>query len=279
MELDRRLAVRRVHRDLVADVVQGEVPWTAEGDFAELAPAAAAPHDLVHPVHRRPEDLRDLIDRRRGRVREAHHGRRVASGDALEDFGDEMVHLSVDDVVDAELLLHPFAAIEVPSARPSEDDLVFPIRPLQPADEVEEHRLRIRGQDAPHREGHADRTESQRVHRVEADDLGVVADVLFDLPRVRDDDGIPALRLDEGCLDLPQAVRHADGTALLVDLRGVRQDPEDETRLPLIRGNAAEERGQRDVSIVRHKGKVRCEHVLRDRSPSPARAIGVWAAC
>src|SRR5438874_10832393 len=116
MELDRRLAVRRVHRDLVADVVQGEVPWTAEGDFAELAPAAAAPHDLVHPVHRRPEDLRDLINRRRGRVREAHHGRRLPSGDALEDFGEEMVHLSVEDVDDAELLLHPFKDVELLSS-------------------------------------------------------------------------------------------------------------------------------------------------------------------
>src|SRR5438876_10165791 len=44
--------------------------------------------------------------------------------------------------------------------------------------------------------------------------------------------------------------------------------------MPVVRRDATEERGQRDVSKVRQQCEVRGEHVLCDRSPSPARAVG-----
>src|SRR5207244_9950192 len=50
--------------------------------------------------------------------------------------------------------------------------------------------------------------------------------------------------------------------------------PARESWLPLAEGDATEERGQRDVSKVRQQCEVGSEHVLCDRSPSPARAIG-----
>src|SRR2546425_458215 len=78
------------------------LPGAAQRDFAELAPTAAPPHHLVHRVHRRTEDFRDLVDRRRGRIREAHDGGRMIVHDPVENLRDEVVDLTVDDVVDAE---------------------------------------------------------------------------------------------------------------------------------------------------------------------------------
>ena len=216
------MAIPGVDCDLIADVIQGEVPRAPQGDLAKLAAAATPPHHLVHPMHRRGEDLRDLVDGRRGRVRETHHGRRIAAGDPVEDLGGQVVDLPMDDMIDSELLLHPVAAIEMPSAGSAEDDLILPIRPLQPPDEVEKHRLRVRRQDPAHREGHADRPEAERVHRVQAHDLRIVVDELFHVTRVRDDDGLTAVRLDQGRFDFPKAIWHPGRPTLPIDLGRAR---------------------------------------------------------
>src|SRR5438445_12314872 len=157
-------------------------------------------------MHRRGEDLRDLVDGRRGRVRETHYGRRIAARDPVEDLGGQVVDLPMDDMIDSELLLHPVAAIEMPSAGSAEDNLILPIRPFQPPDEVEKHRLRVRRQDPAHREGHADRSEAERVHRVQAHDLRIVVDELFHITGVCDDDGLTARRQDKGRIALPDAM-------------------------------------------------------------------------
>src|SRR5207247_3991822 len=140
MELDRRLAIPGVDCDFIADVIQGEVPRAPQSDLAKLAATATASHDLVHPMHRRGEDLRDLVDGRRGRVRETHYGRRIAARDPVEDLGGQVVDLPMDDLIDSELLLHPVAAIEMPYAGSAEDNRILPIRPLHPPNEVENHR-------------------------------------------------------------------------------------------------------------------------------------------
>src|SRR5207302_4850742 len=108
----------------------------------------------------------------------------IAAGDPVEDLSGQVLYLPLDYMSDSELLLHPVAAIEMPSAGSAEDDLVLPIRPLQPPDEVEKHRLRVWRQDPAHREGHADRPEAERVHRVQAHDLRIVVDELFHVTRV-----------------------------------------------------------------------------------------------
>src|SRR6059058_3641115 len=181
-----------------------------------------------------------------------------------------MVDLAVDDVVDPEGFLHLLSIIEVPGAGPSEDDLVLPVRPLHALDELEEHRLRVRREDPAHREGHAHGTQAERIHRMQSDDLCLVIDVAVNVPRVGDDDIIAPERPDEGGFHFSETVRHADGSALRVELRLVRQDPEHEAGLPVVRGNAAEERGQRDVAVVRHQCVVRGEHVLRHSFPLPS---------
>ena len=193
VELDGRLANLRVHSDLVADVVEGEVPRTPEGDLAELATPTASPHHLVHRMHRRPEDFRDLVDRWRGRVREAHDRRSVVVHDSIEDLRDKMVDLPVHDVVDAEALLHLLAVVEVPRTGPAQDDFVLPVRPLDALDEVEEHRFRVWSEDAAHRERHADWPEAEWVHRVKSNHLRFVVDVLCHSPGVGDHDLVPAV--------------------------------------------------------------------------------------
>src|SRR2546426_961979 len=100
VQLDRRLADLRVHGDLVANVVEREVSGPPQGDFAELAAAAASSHDLVHRMHRRPQDLRNLVDRGGRRVREAHDGGSRIVDDPIENLRDQMVDLAVDDEVD-----------------------------------------------------------------------------------------------------------------------------------------------------------------------------------
>src|SRR5436309_6783822 len=135
-----------------------------------------------------------------------------------------MVDLAVDDVVDPEGCLHLLAVVEVPGARPSEDDLVLPVRPLHALDELEEHRLRVRREDPAHRERHAHGTEAEWIHRVQSDDLRLVVDVSVDVPRVGDDDILAPERSDEGGLHLPETVRHSDGAALGVEAWLVRQD-------------------------------------------------------
>src|SRR5206468_2210280 len=102
-----------------------EMSWISPGfvtaalsDLAELAAAAASSHDLVHRVHRRTQDFRDLVDGRGGRVREAHDRGSVVVYDPVENLRDEMVDLAVDDVVDSERFLHFLAVIEMPGAGP-----------------------------------------------------------------------------------------------------------------------------------------------------------------
>src|SRR2546430_4153618 len=79
----------------------------------------------------------------------------------------------------------------------------------------------------------------------------------------------------------PETVGRADRSAMIIGLRRIRQDSERQAGRPAVRRDTAEERGQRDISIVRHQCIVRGKHVLRDRSPSPSRAIGLtsrmWA--
>ncbi|TLZ84354.1 MAG: peroxiredoxin [Methanobacteriota archaeon] len=180
-----------------------------------------------------------------------------------------MVDLAVDDVVDPEGCLHLLSVVEMPGAGPSEDDLVLPVRPLHALDELKEHRLRVGREDPAHREGHAHGTEAERIHRMQSDDLGLVVDVAVDVPRVGDDDIVAPERSDEGGFHLAETVRHPDGPALCVELRLVGQDAEHEAGLPVVRRNAAEERGQRDVAVVRHQCIVRSEYVLRHSSPYP----------
>ena len=268
MQLDRRLADGRVHRDLVRDVVEREVPRPTQRDLTELAAAAAPAHDLVHRVHRRPKDLRDLVHGGRGGVREAHHGRRVAPGDAIEDLGHEVVHFAVDDVIDPEGRLHVGPVVEVPGAGPAQDNLVLASGPPDVLRELEEFCLRIRREHAAHREGHAHGPEAERIHRVQADDLRVVRDVSVDVVRGRDDDLVPAMHAGERRLDLPEPVRHADRAAFGVQLGRVREDPEDEPRVPVVRRDATEERGEGHVPVVRHQRVVGGEHVLCHRSPT-----------
>src|SRR2546427_215102 len=120
------------------------------------------------------------------------------------------------------------ALIAISSAGSPQDDLILPIRPLQPPDEVEKHRLRVRRQDPAHREGHADRPEAERVHRVQAHDLRIVVDELFHVTRVRNDNGLTAVRLDQGRFDFPEAIRHPGRPTLPIDLGRARQNPEHE---------------------------------------------------
>ena len=156
LKLDRCRTDACVLADLVGDIVERKVPRTAQSDLAEFASAAATSHDLDHGVDRRLQDPRHLVDARRVSVRVSGDGIRRAGGNPLEQTVDKVLGLSVNDVVDAEGLLHSRPDVELPHTGAADDDPISSSRSRGAPDRIEEHGLRVRSVEPAVREGHRD---------------------------------------------------------------------------------------------------------------------------